>query len=70
MDGLIKRLEAKGLMVVTMRTVAIDTEKEAKPDDLTHLFEFSPLDHFISLLAFPKHENVIRFKRDTKYHYL
>ena len=60
---MITRLEAKGLMAMTMRTVAIDTGLQAESDDVTHLFEFSLLDQSISLMAFPKHGNVTRFKR-------
>jgi hypothetical protein len=54
-------------MVGTMRTVATDTGNKTASDDLTHSFDAS-LDQFISLLAFPKHENFTRFKRDFKYH--
>lgn len=60
---MIKRLEAKGLMVMTMRMVPIDTGHQVESDDVTHLFEFSLLDQSISFMAFPKHENVTRFKR-------
>lgn len=62
---MIKRLEAKCLMVMAMRTVPRDAghQAESDDDDVTHLLEFSLLDRSISLMAFPKHEHVTRFKR-------